>query len=190
MCAECAADTTPLGTTQDGIEGRVPGQVLCREEAVTCLNVLPRGNASEVYTQQHLYTIYVHTKPEFPGYPEGSLFHQRVVPSPIQTAWGDHSIATALRLLLAEALRDPFNQRFQLLCPATVPIRPALFTYTQLIAEERSRIGWYGPVRSTFSHSACICMHAGFAFDMLPFACMLGPPLRHASICMHAGSPG
>ena len=75
----------------------------------------------------------------------------------MQTAWGDHSLATALRILLLEALKDPLNQRFQLLCPATIPIRPALFTYTQLIAEERSRVGWFWPVRGTL---ALACRHA------------------------------
>ena len=86
--------------------------------------------------------------------------HQMVTDAHLQTAWGDHSLASALRLLLASALEDPLNQRFQLLCPATVPIRPALFTYTQLMAETRSRVGWTAPVR----RCACCCSscrHAG-----------------------------
>ncbi len=65
----------------------------------------------------------------------------------MQTAWGDHSLAAALRLLTIEALRDPLNQQFQLLCPATIPLRPALFTYTQLMGQPKSRVGWYFGVR-------------------------------------------
>ena len=74
----------------------------------------------------------------------------------MQTAFGDHSLASALRLLLASALEDPLNQRFQLLCPATIPIRPPLFTYTQLMAEPRSRVGWFAPVRG---RASCCGLH-------------------------------
>lgn len=65
----------------------------------------------------------------------------------LQTAWGHHSLATAFKLLVTEAVRDPLNQRFQLLCPATIPIRPPLFTHEQLIAEETSRIGKFQQAR-------------------------------------------
>ena len=50
--------------------------------------------------------------------------------------------------MIIEALEDPLNQRFQLLCPATIPVRPALFTYTQLMAQAKSRVGWYAGVRA------------------------------------------
>ena len=49
--------------------------------------------------------------------------------------------------MIIEALQDPSNKQFQLLCPATIPLRPALFTYTQLMAEPKSRVGWYMGVR-------------------------------------------
>ena len=39
----------------------------------------------------------------------------------MQTAWGDHSLSTALKLMITEALKDPFNQQFQLVCPAHDP---------------------------------------------------------------------
>ena len=60
-----------------------------------------------------------------------------------RTAHGHHSLAVAHRLLLIEALEDPLNQRFQLLCPATIPVRPARFTYEQLLAQKKSRVGDY-----------------------------------------------
>ena len=44
--------------------------------------------------------------------------------------------------LLKAALADPHNQRFQLLCEGTVPVRPATFTYEQLMAQNRSRVPW------------------------------------------------
>ncbi len=58
----------------------------------------------------------------------------------MQTAWGHHSLTVATRKAMIEALKDPLNQRFQMVCPATVPVRPPLFTYTQLLAHNKSRI--------------------------------------------------
>ncbi len=49
----------------------------------------------------------------------------------------------ASRLLIQEALRDSFAQRFQLLCETSIPVRNQLYTWTQLLAENRSRIGDY-----------------------------------------------
>ena len=71
---------------QDGIDSRYPAAVICNETATACADALPHSNrnSSSAYMMQNFYTIYVHTKPEFPGYPEGSLFRDREVPSPIQ----------------------------------------------------------------------------------------------------------
>ena len=64
----------------------------------------------------------------------------------LQAAEGDMSFAAALRVLLRAALAEPFNQRFQLLCPHSIPLRPALFTFTQLMRQDSSRIGMSGKV--------------------------------------------
>ena len=60
---------------------------------------------------------------------------------PVQTQWGTHTLTQATRLLLKAALGNPLNQRFTLVCGSTLPVRPALFTYTQLMGESRSRFG-------------------------------------------------
>ena len=57
----------------------------------------------------------------------------------VQTEWGHHTLSQATRRLLQAALSNPLNQRFVLLCGTAVPVRPARFTYTQLIGERRSR---------------------------------------------------
>ena len=59
----------------------------------------------------------------------------------LQTEWGTHSLTQAARLLLKAALANPLNQRFSLVCGASLPVRPPLFVYTQLIGEPRSRFG-------------------------------------------------
>ena len=60
---------------------------------------------------------------------------------PVQTQWGTHTLTQATRLLLKAALANPLNQRFTLVCGSTLPVRPALFTYVQLMGESRSRFG-------------------------------------------------
>ena len=62
----------------------------------------------------------------------------------VQTEWGHHTLSQATRRLLQAALGNPLNQRFVLLCGATIPVRPARFTYTQLIGERRSRFDDFG----------------------------------------------
>ena len=59
----------------------------------------------------------------------------------LQTEWGTHSLTQASRLLLKAALANPLNQRFSLVCGSSLPIRPPLFVYTQLIGEPKSRFG-------------------------------------------------
>ena len=65
------------------VEGLVPPSVACNEEATQCLKHHSKGkSARSVYDRQHLYTMYVHTKPDFDhhsAYPAGSIFHGRVI---------------------------------------------------------------------------------------------------------------
>ncbi len=48
------------------------------------------------------------------------------------------------------ALEDPFNERFQLLCEYTIPVRSAFFTHQQLLAQNMSRVG--------DPHEVCSCL--------------------------------
>ena len=57
-----------------------------------------------------------------------------------QVKWGEHSMVEALRALLREALRDPLNQRFQLLCEYSLPLQSPLLVYQQYIKERKSRL--------------------------------------------------
>lgn len=66
----------------------------------------------------------------------------------LQTAWGNHSLVTATRILMAAALEDPYNQQFQLVCEATISVRAPLVTHDQLLAQNMSRIGYPGKVRA------------------------------------------
>ena len=46
------------------------------------------------------------------GYPFDSLFHGRLISQRTATKWGDITLVTAARLLLAAALGDPMNARW------------------------------------------------------------------------------
>ncbi|CAK0758242.1 hypothetical protein CVIRNUC_002605 [Coccomyxa viridis] len=89
---------------------------------------------------QFLYSVYVHSGPGYRGYKEDSLFHGREVPDRVQVRWGEHSMVEALRALIREALRDPMNQRFQLLCEYSLPLQSPLLVYQQFIKEPKSRL--------------------------------------------------
>ncbi len=64
-----------------------------------------------------------------------------------QTEWGSHTLSQATRRLLQAALENPLNQRFVLMSGSSIPLRPVVFTYSQLIAENRSRFDGYGFTR-------------------------------------------
>ncbi|CAK0786767.1 hypothetical protein CVIRNUC_009981 [Coccomyxa viridis] len=99
--------------------------------------------ARSVYDEQGLYNFYVHSKPDTPPFKEGSVFAGRTIETLVKTKWGTHSLSKATRLLLTAALQNPLNQRFVLMCGTSIPLRPARFTYTQLLAEQRSRFHWF-----------------------------------------------
>lgn len=72
--------------------------------------------------------------------------------SSLQTQWGGYSLVAATRLLMRAALEDPFAQRFQLVCEATIPLRAPLFTHNQLLCMNMSRVGWNGVVSQPLLH--------------------------------------
>ena len=80
---------------------------------------------------------------------------------PLQTEWGSPSLVSATRVMIKEALEDPFAQRFQLLCETTIPVRTALFTWHQLLAQNASRVGPPQTVRQDIPNS----------FQNVPHAC-------------------
>ncbi|CAL8469568.1 g9109 [Coccomyxa elongata] len=52
------------------------------------------------------------------------------------------------------ALEDPYNQRFQLVCESTIPVRTPIFTHDQLLAQNMSRIGYPGKMWGDIEGSA------------------------------------
>jgi hypothetical protein len=63
--------------------------VQCNRTVWDCYNeaLVPKERALSVYDQQQYFTIYVHTKPSFAGYPPGSIFHGRVIENLHKVGW-------------------------------------------------------------------------------------------------------
>ena len=57
-----------------------------------------------------------------------------------QVVWGQHSAVHAAKALLAAALADITNQRFQMVGEQAVPLFPPTAVYTALMREPRSTI--------------------------------------------------
>lgn len=90
---------------------------------------------------EDLYSIYVHTHPNFKlNVPPSSVFYRRQIPSK-EARWGDISMCDAERRLLANALLDFSNERFVLLSETCIPIQPFLTVYNHLVLSNKSFIG-------------------------------------------------
>jgi hypothetical protein len=69
-------------------------------------------------SQKHKYSVYIHARPGYVYTTENTQcrsFLNRQLKNSVQVEWGEASMVEAERLLLAEALQDPLNQRFILL---------------------------------------------------------------------------
>lgn len=96
-----------------------------------------------VYAAQTLFSIYIHTRPEFPGYPASSIFYGReIIPQSAGERF-QHSLGIVSLLLLEAALMDNIvqNVHFVMLSEADVPLYNGAMLYLQLLNERRSRLG-------------------------------------------------
>ncbi|KAI4311966.1 hypothetical protein MLD38_036827 [Melastoma candidum] len=87
------------------------------------------------------FTVYVHSQPGFvfdESTTRSRFFYGRQLPHSIQVGWGDPSMIAAEKLLFAEALKDPANQRFVLLSDSCVPLYNFGYIYNYLMASPRS----------------------------------------------------
>ena len=54
--------------------------------------------------------------------------------------WGYHSVTAAMRLLLAKAVADPANTRFQFLDETSIPLYPPHLVWAQFTHETKTRM--------------------------------------------------
>eukprot|EP00884_Botryococcus_braunii_P002142 jgi/Botrbrau1/11929/Bobra.0259s0018.1 len=98
-------------------------QYNCSKEHLRRVRSLCEPQASTNPLQgQHLFTVYIHPSPEYPPYPEGSIFFGREVAVRVPVSWGLHSQVVATRELIKAALGDPLNQKFVMLSESCIPL--------------------------------------------------------------------
>jgi hypothetical protein len=100
-------------------------------------------NPHAVYAAQSLFSIYVHTRPDFPGYPASSIFYGREIIPRFAAGRYRHSLAVVSLLLLEAALTDNIvqNVHFVVISGAEIPLYNGAMLYMQLLNEKRSRLG-------------------------------------------------
>ncbi|XP_072981109.1 glycosyltransferase BC10 isoform X5 [Typha angustifolia] len=89
------------------------------------------------------FLIYVHSRPGFVlnRVTTSSLyFHGRQVNNSIQVDWGESSMLEAERILLRNALMDPFNERFVFLSDSCIPLYNFSYTYDYIMSTPTSFI--------------------------------------------------
>jgi len=88
------------------------------------LAVQPAGtNGPRVYEQQGLFSLYVHSHSNNKFAPSSIFFGRQVMSGVDTTArYGQHQVVQAELALLREALKDPVNHKFVLLCGRTLPM--------------------------------------------------------------------
>ncbi|CAI9785396.1 unnamed protein product [Fraxinus pennsylvanica] len=101
---------------------------------------LPLAPLWEMFFKGHegLFSIYLHTSPEFTYEPpKSSVFYKRRIPSkPVH--WGRSTMIDGERRLLANALLDFSNERFILLSEACIPLFNFTTIYDYLINSNQS----------------------------------------------------
>ncbi|XP_072967284.1 glycosyltransferase BC10-like [Typha angustifolia] len=96
-----------------------------------------------------LFSIYVHTSPDFKEEaPQRSVFYMRRIPSK-STEWGQPSMLDAERRLLANALLDPYNDRFVLLSESCIPLFPFPTVHAYLTCSRLSFVASFDDPRRT-----------------------------------------
>ncbi|KAA3453198.1 Core-2/I-branching beta-1,6-N-acetylglucosaminyltransferase family protein [Gossypium australe] len=152
------SDTRPHSVTDDRELMRRAATILesCNPTPKVAFMFLSRGSLPlaplwEKFFMGHegLYSIYIHTSPEFIDEPPTtSVFYKRKIPSkPVH--WGTASMVDAERRLLANALLDCANQRFVLLSEACIPLFNFTTVYNYLIKSRQSFIGSFDDPRVT-----------------------------------------
>ncbi|GFP85370.1 hypothetical protein PHJA_000680700 [Phtheirospermum japonicum] len=110
---------------------------------------LPLAPLWEMFFKGHegLFSIYLHTLPEFTNEPDkSSVFYKRRIPSKL-VQWGKSTMIDAERRLLANALLDFTNERFVLLSETCIPLFNFSTIYIHLINANQSFLSTFDDPR-------------------------------------------
>lgn len=113
---------------------------------------LPLAPLWEMFFRGHenLFSVYLHTLPEFNNYDEpqesSAVFYKRRIPSKA-VQWGKASMIDAERRLLANALLDLSNERFVLLSESCIPLFNFTTIYNYLVNSNQSYLSTFDDPR-------------------------------------------
>ncbi len=128
MGATCPRDATqdagatcrklPSGAARPAAAISLGGGLSSADDGFPASPVTPRG-AAALHAPSSCAARPAHEPARHPhaGFSQRSIFAGRVVPNRRKARWGDISLVDAERLLLAEALKDPLNERQAHSCP-------------------------------------------------------------------------
>ncbi|XP_039143267.1 glycosyltransferase BC10 [Dioscorea cayenensis subsp. rotundata] len=87
------------------------------------------------------FSIYVHSRPGFlfnKDTTRSAYFYGRQVNNSIQVDWGESSMIEAERILLRNALKDPFNERFAFVSDSCIPLYNFSYIYDYIMSTSTS----------------------------------------------------
>ncbi|KAL6520224.1 Glycosyltransferase bc10 [Orobanche minor] len=107
-------------------------------------NRIPLDIVWDVFFQgdaDNRFSIYVHSRPGFlltTATTRSAFFLNRQINNSIQVDWGEASMILAERILLQNALMDPFNERFIFLSDSCIPLYNFSYTYDYITSASSS----------------------------------------------------
>ncbi|GER36873.1 Core-2/I-branching beta-1,6-N-acetylglucosaminyltransferase family protein [Striga asiatica] len=107
-------------------------------------NRIPLDVAWDVFfrgAMEDRFSVYVHSRPGFSLHAattRSKYFLNRQINDSIQVDWGQASMIQAERILLQNALVDPFNERFIFLSDSCIPLYNFSYTYDYIMSVSTS----------------------------------------------------
>lgn len=92
----------------------------------------------QFFINNNNYNIYIHNKEHFDNY-----FTKYIIPSKIDTKWGDISLVKATLLLFEEAFKDNENEYFILLSESCIPLHNFDYIYNKINLNNSSIINTF-----------------------------------------------
>ncbi|KAG0626476.1 hypothetical protein M758_2G129200 [Ceratodon purpureus] len=92
-------------------------------------------------SEEHEYSVYIHSRPGFIFTSQNTIcrsFINRQLQNSVQVEWGEPTMIQAERLLIAEALQDPLNERFFLLSDSCIPLYNFKYVYDYVMSSQKS----------------------------------------------------
>lgn len=118
-------------------------------------NRMPLDSVWDLFFEEStrgFFSVYIHSRPGFVYNKRTTVckhFYDRQLSNSILVDWGEASMIEAERLLLAEALKDPANERFLLVSDSCVPLYNFTYIYSYVMASPKSFVDSFLDVKES-----------------------------------------